>query len=88
MEKIRKVELHQVRPSDIELLKNNPDEFWKDVTEIGSSAFECVDNFEKITIPSGIEKIEEFAFYRSKNLRQVGFSEGLLSIGLQAFFRL
>ena len=84
MEKIRKVVLYGVKPSDIELLKTNPDKFWKEVDEIGSGAF-ILQDLDSITIPSGIVEIGESAFYRSNRLNRIDFSEGLIGIGSKAF---
>lgn len=54
--------LKQVTDEDLELLINNPKEFWKDVTEIDNYAFAGCKKSYEITIPNHIKKIGPYAF--------------------------
>lgn len=56
----------------------------KDVREIDENAFQEL-GIETITIPSGVEEIEEYSFYGCKKLKQVVLNEGLKSIWYSAF---
>ena len=56
----------------------------KDVREIDKGAFQGLE-MESITIPSGVEEIEEDSFYGCKKLKEVVLNEGLKSIWYRAF---
>ena len=56
----------------------------EDVREIDEGAFKEL-GMESITIPSGVEEIEECSFYGCKKLKQVVLNEGLKSIWYSAF---
>ncbi len=54
------------------------------VKVIETYAFYCSE-IESVTMPSTIEKIESYAFKKSKNLTVVNLNEGLKEIGAEAF---
>ena len=51
--------LYNVTEADLELLENNPNEFWEDVEEIGKEAFQELSSLKIIKIPEGIKKSEK-----------------------------
>ena len=61
MKKINGV-LYNVNEEDIDLLKKNPTEFWKDVTSIGQYAFEGCESLTELNIPNSVTSIGDRAF--------------------------
>lgn len=60
--------------------KSNEPLTWEEIkAKVGNS------NIEKVTIPSTVEKIGEFAFFGCKNLKKVTLNEGLKEINNLAF---
>lgn len=57
----------------------------KDTVFIGCKAFQECTELEFIEIPSSVQVIEEYAFYKCENLKTVVFNEGLKEIGNAAF---
>ncbi len=76
--------LTEVTDEDIELLKTNPDKFWRGVTKIGDSAFKDVQGMTSIVIPEGVKSIGVNAFI-GNNLISVKMPSTLESIGKSAF---
>ncbi len=60
--------LEKVTDSDLALLKNNPEEFWKDVEIIGPTAF-AFTNIEELNIPDNVREIQIGAFYNCSKLK-------------------
>ena len=54
------------------------------VTEIANGAFRS-SAVTSVTLPSSVEKIENYAFYSCRNLATVNFNDGLKEIGTEAF---
>ena len=54
------------------------------LTHIGKNAF-AFSSLEKINIPSEVEKIPDSAFYFCMSLKEISFSEGIISIDKEAF---
>ena len=54
------------------------------VTKIGSDAM-CDGSFTELTIPSSVRVIGDYAFAWNSSLKKINFSEGLESIGYEAF---
>ncbi len=95
---------------EVNFVSENPYEtgeqtFWQDtalekvtfsegLTKIGNNAF-CLASLSKITIPSSVESIGDYAFYDNHKLdqngenirtfKQINFNEGLVSVGEKAF---
>ncbi len=57
----------------------------ENIEVIGKKAYEEFCSIDKITVPSGIKKIEDHAFAGCKSLRSVRFPKGLESVGTSAF---
>lgn len=74
-----------VSEEELELLKTNPKEFWKDVTEISEMAFSDCESLVNIEIPEGVVKINVNAFSGCKNLTSVTIPEGITKISKLAF---
>ncbi len=55
-------------------------------TVVGSFAGEKCDNVKILILGDGITKIEDNAFYCSRRLKEIKFSEGLEEIGIMAFY--
>ena len=55
------------------------------VTKIGRKAFNESNNLISIDIPSSVTQIDSLAFFYARYLTQVNLSDGLLSIGANAF---
>lgn len=77
--------LKNVEEKDVELLKNNPQEFWNGVIWIGELAFRDLENLTSITIPDGIKTIGDFAFLGCENLTSITIPESVTNIGSGAF---
>ncbi len=85
--------LVSVDESDLELLKNNPEEFWRDVEKIDRSAFVhhphgSFDNdnpIEEIVIPDGVIEIGSGAFAGCKSLKRVVLGKDINKIDFHAF---
>ncbi len=84
MKKINGI-LTDVTEEDIKLLKENLQEFWKDVTSIGSHAFYICLSLTSITIPNSVTKIGECAFCSCKSLKSITIPNSVTSIGSFAF---
>ena len=69
--------LYDVTNDDLELLKTNPAEFWKDVTSIANRAFEGCSSLTSIAIPESVTEIGAFAFSDCEKLQEVIVPEGL-----------
>ena len=82
--KIENGTLIEVKKEDVKTLKNNPDEFWKEVTDIGC-AFSGNKSLEEIFIPEGITFLQAKAFENCINLKKVVLPEGLKIIDSMAF---
>ena len=61
--------LIKVTEKDMPLLESG--EIWKDVTKIGRSAFEKINNLQEIEIPESVVEIDEYAFSGCENLKSV-----------------
>lgn len=57
----------------------------KNVTTIGSHAFDGRNDILKITIPETVENIEDFAFDGCENITEIKLPNGLVSLGGYAF---
>ena len=77
--------LSEVQVEDIELLKYNPTEFWKDVTQIGDHAFQFCDELTNIAIPEFITKIGIAAFAGCTSLVDITIPSSVTTIGNNAF---
>lgn len=73
---------------ELELLANNPNEFWKGVKVISESAFKSlVEHVSELIIPEGVEKIDfdyknEFGWYRNHktSIKKISFPSTLKNI--------
>ena len=74
-----------VDSKDLDLLKSNPDEFWKDVTKIGDAAFYGYSSLISITIPDSVTEIEKSAFWGCSSLTSITIPNSVISIGDWAF---
>lgn len=54
------------------------------VQEIGAHGFESAE-LESITLPNGLQKIDEYAFYKCSKLKRVVIPDGVLEIGSSTF---
>ena len=68
-----------------------PNEIKKDgimyiVDSIGESAFEDCSNLKSITLPSGLQRIEDRAFSNCTSIKSITIPSGVKSIGKQAFY--
>ena len=72
--------LTKVDDKDIEMLRTQPKEFWKDVIEIGKKAFYRCKDLESITIPNGVRFIRDMAFSGCENLTSITISDNVLLI--------
>ena len=77
--------LGYVTNDDLELLKTNPAEFWKDVTSIANSAFRGCSSLTSIAIPEGVTMIGDSAFRGCLSLTSIAIPEGVTRIGDFAF---
>lgn len=77
--------LIDVTEEDFELLKYNPEKFWKGVTEIGDNAFTQYTSLKSIVIPEGVTKIGANAFAGCANLKNIELPDSIDSIGRYAF---
>lgn len=90
--------LMEVSKGDVEMLKQNPEKFWKRAKSkchsifnlkglkiLGSSLFAYNNDIETITIPDEVERIYENAFSCCDNLKRVDLPKNLKSIGNDAF---
>ncbi len=80
--------LTDVTIEDLEILKNEPDKFWKGVTTIGFLAFSKFirDEIEEIEIPDSVKEIKECAFYMCNKLKNVKLPKDLKTIENSTFF--
>ena len=69
--KVKNGVLIRVAKKDLALLQTNPNEFWKDIEEIGDYAFCFLNKLEQLTIPSTVKKIGKNAIYACKNLQAI-----------------
>ena len=76
--------LLEVTNKDLDLLKNEPDKFWENVTIIGEYAFWDCSEPLIVEIPSHVE-IGTKAFYGVGNLEKIVINEGIKCIGEDAF---
>lgn len=76
--------LVSIKNDDLEFLANEPNEFWKGITEIGNSVFAQTE-ISSIEIPKGVKIIGDLAFSECKNLKSVKLPEGLEYIEAGAF---
>lgn len=76
--------LVSIKNDDLEFLANEPNEFWKGITEIGNSVFAQTE-ISSIEIPKGVKIIGDLAFSECKNLKSVKLHEGLEFIDDGAF---
>ena len=74
-----------VTEDDIKLLKSNPKEFWKGVTNIEEWAFCDCSSLTSITIPEGVTEIGRGAFSACSSLTSVTIPEGVTKIGERTF---
>ncbi len=77
--------LFRVTEEDLDLLKSNPDEFWKGVTKIEQGAFLDCSSLTSITIPEGVTKIGVLAFRACSNLTSITIPSSMTEIGEDAF---
>ena len=77
--------LYDVTNDDLELLKTNPAEFWKDVTSIANSAFRGCSSLTSIAIPEGVTMIGDSAFRGCSSLTSIAIPESVTEIGDSAF---
>lgn len=63
--------LLKVSNKDIEILKTNPDMFWKGVEVIGSNAFKQVSALEELNVPSSVKEIRSMAVVDCHNLKKI-----------------
>ena len=78
--------LLKVTNKDLELLNQNPENFWEDVSVIEDSAFKNLNDLEKIVIPKSVKKIKRKAFCDCDNLKSVVVSSGCEEIEKAAFY--
>jgi len=83
MKKIQGV-LTEVNKNDINLLKERPDEFWKDVEEIGEFAF-CNSGIDNVAVPASVKKLAPRAFDSCKYLTAVALPESMNNVSKFAF---
>ena len=74
-----------VTEDDIKLLKSNPKEFWKGVTNIEEWAFCDCSSLTSITIPQSVTEIGRGAFSACSSLTSVTIPEGVTKIGERTF---
>ena len=84
MKKINGV-LTNVTEEDLKLLLENPEEFWKGVTEIGEKCFARLESLKEIVIPDSVEIIGESAFRECINLENIKLPKNLKDIGNACF---
>lgn len=77
--------LSNVQQEDLKLLKENPENFWKRVNEIGPNAFAGLDSLESIEIPNTVTRIGMGAFENCKNLKSITIPESVEEISYAAF---
>lgn len=63
--------LMSVNEDDIDLLNNNPDEFWKDVNELSIFSFKNLKSLKELNIPSNVTKINEYFVSDCPNLEKI-----------------
>ena len=56
------------------------------VTAIGSSAFQDCYDLRSITLPQGLQSIDNYAFFQCRSLQSIDLPQGLQTIGESAFF--
>ena len=86
MEKVNGV-LSNVGTEDIQLLNDNPTEFWKNVTKIGDLAFHFCSEITNITIPTTVTEIGIGSFADCTNLTNIVIPSSVTKIGNSAFFK-
>ena len=84
MEKLDGV-LNNVENEDLELLKTNPNEFWKGVKTIGNYAFFYLP-IENIEIPDTITNVAAYAFANCNKLKEVKIGKNVKILCADAFF--
>jgi len=72
--------------SDLELLRNNPEEFWSGVRKIGSEAFKNCLSLTEISLPEGITEFAYNAFSDCSSLTKISLPNSLRRIGGRSFF--
>ena len=78
--------LEDVGEKDLELLKSNPDEFWKGVRRLGDNAFWDCSSLTSITIPEGVTEIGGDAFSGCSSLTSINIPNSVTKIGGSAFW--
>ena len=77
--------LEYVWETDLQLLKDFPEEFWADVADIGPDAFSRREGLTEIDIPETVARVYEAAFRHCHNLKRVSLKKETKYIGCWAF---
>ena len=84
--KIRKKTIFMMSKDDVDLMMDDPQNFWRNVNKIGERAFaDCNSIILLNYLPNHIESVESYAFQNCKNMKEITLPQSVTSLGTNIF---